>query len=192
MARAHVFLKRALLGLAVSAGTSGCGFIFEQISDLSPAPIRMPAALNVPISPVYLAAADSYLKAEGPCQGYQVIEFTYSSALTPSNTVFKKCENDMISANLPVLQGDKSQVFTVKIVGYLAQPTATTPLPPNITVNYDPPPRLLAGKGVTSGGGKAAGPTAQIADSSVGEVVIGTQTSPSAVSRNGLQGAIDP
>lgn len=185
-------LSKFILIAFAAAISPGCGFIFEQVSDLAPAPVRLPAALTVPISPVYLTALDSYLKAEGPCQSYHVIEFTYSSALTPSNTIFGKCANDSITVNLPVQAGDQPQIFTVKIVGYLAQPTTTMPLPPNITINYAPPPRLIGGKGITSGGGKAIGPTAQLADSSIGEVTIGTQTSPAAVSRNGVQGAIDP
>ena len=182
---------RIVLLILFSTVLPGCGFIIENITDLSAKP-KLPGILDIPVQPVYLQANDSYLQANGSCQGYQVIEFTYSSELTPNRTVFGKCENDLVSTRLDVLDGDKKQIFTVKIVGYVAAPSTPENLPPQLTVVYNPPVRMIAGFGITSGGGKMTSGSAQIINNSVGEVFVGTQTSASAKSRNGLQGSIDP
>jgi hypothetical protein len=165
----------------------------ESITNLSSGPGNIPVLLNIPVTPVYLASSNSYLRASGSCQGYQVIEFTYSSSLTSSNTVLKKCTNDTIDVNLPVQNGDKKQTFDVKIVGYLSDPGQTSNLPPNLTVIYNPPPTAVAGFGVTSGGGMLSdGATMTINVSTIGEVFTGTTTSATATARNGLEGSLEP
>jgi hypothetical protein len=180
-----------LLLIAAALWTSACGFIIESVSDFSGLP-KSPAPLSIPVQPIYLTSNTSYMNAEGICQGYKVIEFTYSSALTPLDTVFGKCVDDKVSVKLHVLQGDKNQVFTVKIIGYLENPTQTINLPPSLTVYFTPPIQLTAGFGVTSGGGVSSSASYKIINQSVGETFIGTQTSPSVTARSGLHGALDP
>lgn len=153
---------------------------------------QKPTLLNVPITPIYLMTNNSYLKADGRCQGYQVIEFTYSSSLTPTNTVFGRCTNDIILANLPVLHGTQNQLFSVKIVGYLATPQSTLPLPPNLSVLYTPPTTAVSGFAVVSGGGTLSGGAYLITNSSIGDVTTGTQTGTGIKSRNGIHGNLDP
>lgn len=178
--------------LIFSSFLTSCGFVVESVTDLSSPGNKLPKILEIPVQPVYLRSNDSYMQAEGSCQGYQVIEFTYSSGLTPQKTVFGKCADDKVSARLDVLQGETKQVFTVKIVGYLSAPTATENLPPSLTVYYTPPVKAIAGFGITSGGRTTSSATHKIVNQSVGEVFIGTQTSAQAKSRNGIQGSIDP
>ncbi|MEQ1876746.1 MAG: hypothetical protein ABL958_08870 [Bdellovibrionia bacterium] len=190
--------------ILLALSLSGCGFIVESFTDLSNKGPTAPGLLDIPVQPVYLRSNDSYMQADGSCQGYAVIEFTYSSPLTPLNTVYGKCTDDKVSAQLPVQQGEQKQVFTVKIVGYLQAPTTTENLPPSLTVNYNPPVRMIAGFAITSGGSGHAGTSsagAKILNQSVGEAYsvpklpgneAGSQSSAQAKSRNGLQGSLDP
>jgi hypothetical protein len=106
---------------------------------------------SLPIDPVYKAATDSYLWAHGSCGTLTSILFTYSSSLTSQNTVEGICKNGQVSANLPVMQGDQPQTFTVKLVAKLKNKMSP---PLTMTVNYTPTPPLSPGYALLPGGGQ--------------------------------------
>ena len=145
--------------------------------------------VSVPIAPVYNGVADSYLVANGACQGNTAIVFTYSSDLTPEKTVDGSCSSDNVIANLPVNSGTSNQTFTINVVGRL-QSKKSAPL--KVTLQYSPTATGVSGSVIDSAGGVGTSASA-VTFPAAGEAYLEQkQTFGSGISRSGLNGVIDP
>lgn len=155
---------------------------------------KKPNLISATLAPFYTGATTSYIRVSTNCRGYSVLEITYQSTLTTKNTIWKTCAGNMAVQNLPISQGTTAQLVSVKVVGYMEQPSKPLNFPYNLTVNFNPatPSTNVAGKGISSGGGPISGTGITIVNNSIGEVFSGTSTATGVNVRNGIQGTIDP
>jgi len=124
----------------------------------------------VPVKPVYDPIDElnnSYLEAQGSCNGNTSILFTWSSEYTPSATKEVSCSGDKIDAHLAVVRGNIHQTFKVQMIARLRNIKSA---PITITVAYNPPPPIEPGRAILSGGGLTTGTGVQVF-SAIGEVL---------------------
>jgi hypothetical protein len=163
----------------------------------NPGDEKTPVLTNpVPVSAVYMTktptelAELSYLWAEGECYGNKSVTFTYESPYTAKRSVDAMCVKSKVAIKLPVIQGDKDQLFKIEMSARLG---AKKSKPITVALNYVPPPANGPGFAVLNGGGHVGHATANVSTmTQIGEPWSYT-TVPSATGARvpvGLDGAI--